>query len=45
MAEKASSGRQLFFDLIAAAGESQALSSFESAAWAVAAEHPLVVCL
>ncbi len=41
MAEKAASGRQLFFDLIAAAGESQAPSAFESAAWAVAAEHPL----
>ena len=40
MAEKAASGRQLFFDLIAAAGESQTPSAFESAAWAVAAEHP-----
>lgn len=39
MADNTATGRQLFFDLIAASAEPRPQSSFEAAAWAVAAEH------
>ena len=39
MADNTTTGRQLFFDLIAASAEPRPRSSFEAAAWAVAAEH------
>lgn len=37
MADNTATGRQLFFDLIAASAEPRPQSSFEAAAWAVAA--------
>lgn len=39
MADNTTTGGQLFFDLIAASTEPRPQSSFEVAAWAVAAEH------
>lgn len=40
MTEHAVSGSKLLFDLLAASAEPAAPSAFETAAWAVAAEHP-----
>jgi hypothetical protein len=42
MADNTTTGKQLFFDLIAASAEPRPRSSFEAAAWAVAAEHAKV---